>query len=322
MQNLMNGNVLSKILPAFDLGLLLMLIMFGLTGLGKLTADADVTGSKAGRPNPTTLEEMGHQLKSVAAENDELQKRLDEAKAEVSDLEDRLNTAGACRLSDKRVKGEKERIRKLQNELKKQKMVLDRLQPQVDEVKKEESLLKKMESDLRKLTKKLRHIEEQNRIFAEDIAKDRKELLMRPTPTIRVESAPQVSMDTNRTPVYIALIKGTITPVLEPFYTQKERVEDLGGGRFERVVESTLKRGGETIDQALDRRSALAGVLKDINPEHDYVALLVDSESFNTFRAIREVLRSREIPFGWEPSAPAAIRFSAAGQIIGEEIDE
>jgi hypothetical protein len=77
---------------------------------------------------------------------------------------------------------------------------------------------------------------------------------------------------------------------------------------------------GETLDQALNEGSNFYHVLKEINPELQYAALLVDASSFEAFRTLRQVLREQNIPFGWEPISKTVFRFSAEGQLIGEEI--
>jgi len=130
-----------------------------------------------------------------------------------------------------------------------------------------------------------------------------------------------ISLMTNRKPVYVALANGTVSPVREPFYNKERKIEKAGKGQFESVVVASTNKRGETVEKALAGGSAFSKTLRDISPGHEYVALLVDSRSFEAFRAVREVLRERGIPFGWEPSVSSRIRFSADGQIIPEEID-
>jgi len=113
-----------------------------------------------------------------------------------------------------------------------------------------------------------------------------------------------------------------MAPVKEPYYSLKQVVESRGNGRFEAVIEATRTDAGETTDQALSPGSVFQHVLSDFIAEEEYLVLLVDSSSFETFRTVRQVIRERGLPYGWRPYQSHTIRFSDTGQMIGEQIEE
>ena len=322
MHDSMSGSGLNKILPGFDLALLLMLMLFGLSGLGKLTAKTDLPPGGVSHPQ-LTWDEMEHQLAAMTKQNEGLQERLEKKEAEASRLDKELVRAKAHKSGNHEAKAmlatAREMVRKLRNEVEHQKRVLRDLQRRSNELKKGEALVRNMHRDLERQTAILRQFEEQNKALSEEIARVQRDRLKEQV--IRVESTPLISLMTNRKPVYVALANGTVSPIRKPFYNMQHKIEKAGKGQFERVVVASTNRRGETVEMAFTGGSAFSKALRDINPGHEYVALLVDSRSFETFRAVREVLRKRGIPFGWEPSVSSRIRFSADGQIIPEEID-
>lgn len=136
---------------------------------------------------------------------------------------------------------------------------------------------------------------------------------------IKVESTPLANLATRRSPVHVALVDGTVAPLREPFYSITLETAPRGEGRFESVMKASRKRTGESAKESLAAGSAFLKLLDEIDPRNQYVAFLVDSASFESFRSLRDVLRKRGIPLGWEPTRASTIYFSPAGQVIGED---
>jgi hypothetical protein len=72
------------------------------------------------------------------------------------------------------------------------------------------------------------------------------------------------------------------------------------------------RRGGDA-GQALAKDSDFMKVLDRVDPRTQYVFLLVDSRSFETFRAIRAELRRRNIENGWQPTEAETFNFVDSG---------
>lgn len=75
---------------------------------------------------------------------------------------------------------------------------------------------------------------------------------------------------------------------------------------------------GESPKQLSQEDSEFQTILKNLNPQTDYLAFLVRPDSFSTFRRAREVAGERNFDVGWEPmKADTAIVFGSGGRSIG-----
>lgn len=209
----------------------------------------------------------------------------------------------------------------IRNQIAHQKGLLEALSKRYRELEKEKAFLEKRAEESPSTIHSYQQIEAKNRALAEEIEKMKQELFAPPNPTISVERTSLVNIFTKRTPRYIALFKGTVAPVVEPFFHMKEEMVSPGMGKFEKVREFTFKRKGETLDQIFLKGSSFSEFLQEVKPREDYVALLVDPSSFDTFRMVRKVLKQNKIPFGWEPQLSTTIKQTVDGRVIGEEMD-
>ena len=131
----------------------------------------------------------------------------------------------------------------------------------------------------------------------ERLAEIQRERIQRPIVPINI--APLFSTDA-RQPVLVLLSQGTVTPVRPPYYSFT---------RFNNGTQATLSRRGDAVDRALAQGSDFQKLLGEIDTQKQYVFCIVDSSSFATFRAVREELRRREIPLGWDPSEVTGFAF-------------
>ncbi len=166
----------------------------------------------------------------------------------------------------------------------------------------------------------LRRITRENEDLQKHIAALQSEIHGEGRPAIQVESTPLVNLATRRSPVHVALVGGKVAPLREPFYSMTLETAARGGGRFESVVKASRKQAGESVEESLAAGSAFMKLLEEIDARNQYVAFFVDGSSFEAFRSLRDELRKRGIPFGWEPSVASTIYFAATGQIIGEDL--
>jgi len=144
------------------------------------------------------------------------------------------------------------------------------------------------------------------------------------TGTVTVESTSLVDHDTRRKPLYVALIQASVVPVAEPYYRFTPHVEENEQGIFEMVTDVSRedRQAGESAEQAVAKGSHLDRFLREMDVQRTFVALLVDASSFETFRAVRQALQERDVPFGWLPcSSPSKfVLRSGQGTAVGEEV--
>ena len=76
---------------------------------------------------------------------------------------------------------------------------------------------------------------------------------------------------------------------------------------------ATLTRRGGNMSDALAKGSDFLKVVEGLDRKREYVFLVVDPASFETFRTIRAELRRRDIDSGWNPSYAVNFNFVAQG---------
>ncbi len=79
---------------------------------------------------------------------------------------------------------------------------------------------------------------------------------------------------------------------------------------------------GETREEIRQADSGLRGVIADLDPASEYAAFLVRPDSFEVFRAARDVLREHraEIETGWEPfSQEGTVLFGSRGRAVNTQ---
>ncbi len=100
------------------------------------------------------------------------------------------------------------------------------------------------------------------------------------------------------------------------FSNRDYRVSFVGDGALE--YRSNSNAVGETNQQLKQDDSNFTNVLKDLDPQTNYIAFIVRPDSFSTFRAARDHASSLGFDVGWEPFAQDNIMvFGSGGRSVG-----
>lgn len=288
MRNPMAPSGWSPFLPALDFSLLLILATLGTAGLGWLEAPAaPVIGGaqRATDANAARARDLERELADKRAEWERLQR----ARSERADA-----AAQAAR------QAAQERVDALERE------IARRRQTGAEAAARD-----------RTLGEEIVRTERENDELAAALARQRAGQTAKDS--IAVESTPLAKLGGTHAPVYVALIDGRVTPVKEPYFNLRSVTVSRGAGRFEAVIEAVPSIEGEPIERALASGSAFSRLRDALDPSKQYLALLVDASSFESFRALRETLRRRSLPFGWEPCDATVLRLSASGGLVFED---
>jgi predicted RNase H-like nuclease (RuvC/YqgF family) len=127
--------------------------------------------------------------------------------------------------------------------------------------------------------------------------------------------APLVQQDRKaRLSYFVMLTEGKVIPVTPAYYTGKQVANDVV------AIWPKDKHTALTIQQVLQKDSPL---MKEVTtPEFrrdGRVKMLVNPDSFDTFRALRDALVKRDIDYGWEPHEGTKILTSTRG--TGKDIE-
>jgi hypothetical protein len=313
-------NDLRKLLLVIDISFFLMVVLYCPAGFAWLDDETDTTDER-GEQTMLSSEEIKHQVHQLADEKKRLQHELNLRLAQATELKEEYKQMKQLGLDPNTLAAAeaKQQVQKKNEELSNK--VRDK-QKQLEALEKEKFALEELlcqsrNMDKRKaqITEQLRELEGKNIRLKDKIAEiKRKQLEGR---TLQVQSTPMVNLNTERGPKYVSLSKATIVPVCEPYYTFSRLIVPCGDGQYEQVTKvSQNGHPGESVDEALSEGSNLFDFLEKIETSKDFVALLVDSSSFETFRAVRELLRRRDIPFGWIPcTVPSSFYLCSGGGI-------
>jgi len=294
------------VVPAFDFGICVAVMIVGTSGLKWLSSeshaiaysDSQLQISKDELEDQLSAgdkrrEGLGRQWDASHQKAEGLQNELDKARAIAPDL-------GAVQASQDQAERDLERAR---DEMARLDEELRRLLALQEKLQQEERLSEEVQEKIEEQKKKLKERLTANQGLKDDIALIEAEKI--PEQMVQIDATPVVQTETNRNRVFVVLTKSKVTPVKEPFY---EIVHFPNGQQM------TLVRPGETVDRALAKGSAFMTLVDAINPRRQYIYLLVDSSSAETFRTVRKALRHRNIPFGWEPKNVTTIVLSADGR--------
>lgn len=319
MQNPMNPANVSKFLPVIDFALLILLSIFGTAGQSWIKNhqnDQAALGQKetsavAIRPR---LAELAEEAARKEAEIQAKKKQASALQEEILSFRTRLDEVQA-KLEEQARRAERDR--EMKEEIERLKEYYSRLERERESLSEKCNRLKKLEEEMKQTTDQIRKAQAASAALACEIKAIIKEAQDRPV--IRVEGTPLMDTQVQKAPVYVALVQGAALPVREPYFHMDTIVTDCGEGRFETVIKAAPVQGGFPISAGFQDAPELRHFFSSLDPEKDYVALLVDSASFAAFRVLRQELRQMGMPFGWEPCSVSILQFSRAGQIVGEE---
>ncbi|MDQ6700364.1 MAG: hypothetical protein M3Z36_09275 [Acidobacteriota bacterium] len=127
-----------------------------------------------------------------------------------------------------------------------------------------------------------------------DLAKLESEVNSTQSPFARqIGSLPRAT-PANKVPVLVELFRERAIPVDKKHFHLD--IPMLSGPTL-----ATRTDIGETAEQILSPASSFAKFLDRIKPDKQYVACLLNDDSFNIFREVRTMAKARGIAVGWEP---------------------
>ena len=284
----MHSNLIFTVL---DVAINLIVALFGMGGLLYLESGLS-SATPAAASSALSDEELDHRLGQASRANEDLRPQIATAAQQADNrlatlerrIKNRPDLPGSRHARDRIV----HEVRTSRDEASRLDEDLRRLLLIAGEVEREE---RKDATSSRKADElKARLVEKLHRVDAarEEIARIQHEEIRRPI--IRTDIAPRFSTDT-RQPVFVLVNRGTVTPIRPPYYA----VED----RENRIVARLVSRG-ETLDRALKAGSAFRSLVDQVDPQKQYIFLLVDSASFEAFLRTREWLQQHNIACGWD----------------------
>jgi predicted RNase H-like nuclease (RuvC/YqgF family) len=308
-------------LPILDFLFLLLLVVFSTTGLKWLSSDSLPVGSSA-LAESLSLEDMKKTIDELRLHNDELSKELLDLGGLPENLQERLDAMDRQRSVAQTQPAPESVLRDLSGEISDFKSEISSLGDLPDNAAKvrdsltsARDLLRAAEDELRSVSDEIERTrcineELQREISEYDEARRAKHL------AVEVNGLSYVKYDATRNPVFVAILGGRIIPLKEPFYRFENTVQLSGNGTLEVVRKASCVKDGETTEQAFQEGSAFEGEISDISPSKEYLALLVDPESFDAYRTVRDTLRKRGIPYGWIPVQNGDFCFGSSGTSV------
>jgi hypothetical protein len=102
------------------------------------------------------------------------------------------------------------------------------------------------------------------------------------------------SAPSHKLPVPVELIHNQIAPVTKDFF----RFSSFHRATFL----ATRSRRGETIDEAKNPESLFGKFVAKLRPDREYILLLVNPDSFDSFYAVRDLAMRAGVEISWQPS--------------------
>lgn len=301
-----------RVLPGVDFGLLLIVLTCGTAGLEWMEAKSQGSSMETTLP-PTSPAELAAQIDALQEETESLCRKLNEKEKEANRIQAEHDKAEATRLN---LNTSQVKRRQTQRDIEKLQRDIEALRKQLQELQQKEHSLqqqKKHSGQLQRaiaesgkrlddLRRRLTELETANKNDENELAE--LEQLPLERPEIVVDFYTVFTARDSSNAVCVKLSKDTVAPLREPYYTFT---------RASNGIRVTRACAGETVNRALGPGSDFQNLLDEIAKTKQYVFLLVDSSSFATFRTVRDTLRQRKIPFGWEPTDATDFTFVASG---------
>ena len=95
-------------------------------------------------------------------------------------------------------------------------------------------------------------------------------------------------------PILVELVRNRVVPLVKENFRIQHKI--LGPAVATRIT------SGDSIANLGRPDSSFSKLLKTINPEKQYLACLLNADSFEAFRDARRLAQQRGIEIGWEPS--------------------
>lgn len=324
-------------MQAADFTIALFCIMVSMAGMGKIFQNGELVGFHEGSSRPLELDGSGgmdrlkETLRQLQQENQEKEEELKRQQQALAQLENQHRVARAETPQGERNEAvDRSRSGHEKKELAEDELRLQGINARVAERIREVDLLEKGIPILQERVTASQQREQALRDQQQDLADRQAKLaamrgelakLQAASPAagqkvIPVYSAPLVVSRTDKkAALMIEMVEGRVVLVKVPFYAF-ETVTFESNGHYEKAIKARRVQQGEGLEQARAQTSLFSRSLAEVNPREEYVILLVHSDSFATFRAVREMLRNRGIDYGWTPGKEDTIVFSSIGTPI------
>lgn len=322
-------------IQAADVTTALFCIMVSMAGMGKIFQNGELIGFHEGASRPLerdgshSMDQLKETLRQLQQENQEKEEELKRQKQALARLEDQYRaTRAETPQGEGDGAGDRSETGREKGELAEDELRLQGINSRVSEKRLEVDLLERglplLQERVTASQQREQALRDQQHDFADlqaKLAARRGELakLQAPSPAagqkvIPVSSTPLVASRTDKkAALMIELVEGRVVPVKEPFYAFEAVPPIENNGRYERAIKGRRVQQGESLEQAQAQTSLFSRSLDDVNPQGEYVILLVHSDSFATFRTVREMLKKRGIGYGWEPGKGDTVVFSSRG---------
>lgn len=111
-------------------------------------------------------------------------------------------------------------------------------------------------------------------------------------------------------PKYVMIYNGRIAPMEQPYYAFRQVYLPIEG-RLILAAEAKRVKDGESIREAIGAGGCLDQLLSKLDTDKEYISFQVCTDSIAAFRVAVESVRSRKIPYTWEPEEDRTFIFTS-----------
>lgn len=292
----------------------LFLLIIAFLGVGVLAQslapkEADLQGSKDREKAERVVAEQQRSLEELQLEHERLQEELKRLLADLPKAVEQRKAQEEIDRLRQAIANTRQRLSKVAEVIASLTAEVSKLREQVDASAKREQELKAVEADLKGRDAELRRLEKAKTEQLQKLAELQAQLVRPAQEKYPVTSGtPIVRRDRVARETYSVMLSGgKVIPLAPPFYKAERR---QGGA----VVVSPVQPG-LTLQEALKPDSPL---MKEVTTaafrKDGQVSMLVTSDSFATFRALRENLARQGIDYGWDPVESTRLVISENGR--------
>ncbi len=237
-------------------------------------------------------------LPDLQRNQQDLNSSIEALRQEIARLRNLLETSQPTDTqTQKRLQELRQLLKDLQNKIAQAQEELKQLQYTREQLEK----MKQLQQEIEKLQKEFQQAQQEWNHLQEQIARLEAELRrMRENAEI-IKVHPRIKYPENMTPKGLIIYKAKLTPITAPYYQRVEEEKELIPGLRIRMPILRFVREGPPASEALQPGSDFYEWLDQIDPKKEYVFMYVCPDSFQTFAAVREELRRRNILCGWQP---------------------
>jgi len=300
----------ASILPIMDLMFLLIIIFFCLSGfIWIIGPEGGLATANVGN-RTQIIEAERAQVKAKEKKRKEMERELTVIESDLEKIKYRGNIdhSNIHQEMEKRNRNTEVARKQIQEaEVKKNALTkeIDAFETQLGEIEKVNDKEEITQADLKKYSERIEHLSEQKKDLEKKLERLKAVLSSPHKDTYSFRSgAPRVNLNRKTENFYsVVLAKNKVIP-LNPSYFEGTKYAD---GIF--VVKP--KRSGLTFEEVIKPDSPMMEeVLKLEFRKEGRAVLLVNADSFNTFRKLRDFLVKERIDVGWEPMEGTTIVIS------------